>query len=60
MLDIASYQDIVVNFKDNTRWRTDGVRVNKIEFKDGFVFFMKDDNAVAIYNDDIVDGIEFQ
>lgn len=60
MLDIASYQDIVVRFKDETCWKTDGVEVDKIEFKNGFVLFMKDDKAVAIYNDDVVDGIEFQ
>ena len=60
MLNIASYQDIIVKFKDGTCWETDGVEVNKIEYKDRFVLFMNGDKAVAIYNDDIVEGIEFQ
>lgn len=59
MLDVASYQGIIVRFKDKTWWKTDGLEVNKIKFKNGFVFFMEDDKAVAIYNDDIVVSIEF-
>lgn len=60
MLDIAINQEIIVRFKDGTCWETYGLEVDKIEFKNRFVLFMNGDKAVAIYNDDIVEGIEFQ